>query len=70
MRNGTKVKRKESPMARKPAPALIAALLLAVAFGVCPWDGRGQASSFSSRAASTWGTPFSEQGIACPIDHQ
>jgi len=53
-------------MATKPAPALLGALVLGcAALGICPWNDRGQNSSF---AASGWGLPLSERGVACPID--
>jgi hypothetical protein len=50
----------------KPAPALLAALVLgAAALGLCPWDDRGQGWHL---ATFTGNPPFSEQGIPCPID--
>lgn len=53
-------------MAKKPASALLGALVLGCAvLGICPWENQGQGSSLT---ASAWGLPLSERGIACPID--
>jgi hypothetical protein len=56
-------------MATNPAPAIFAALVLGcAALSVCPWGNRGRDWHPSGLTASTWGPPFSEQGIVCPID--